>query len=108
MRRCAFLTLDDPTGYVIDDDLAYQPLAELGWRVESVPWRRPAVAWNTYDAVVIRSTCDGQSIGPRCVTVSYSGRRRPRTLEFGGGRWRAYDVGRTICSGRLRVRHRAE
>lgn len=58
MRRCAFLTLEDPTGYVIDDHLAYEPLRALGWHVESVPWRRPAAAWGAYDAVVIRSTWD--------------------------------------------------
>ncbi|MEO8440111.1 MAG: hypothetical protein ABI540_07810, partial [Spartobacteria bacterium] len=57
MPRCAFLTLEDPTGYVIDDELAYQPLAELGWRVEAVPWSRK-VDWQTFDAVVIRSTWD--------------------------------------------------
>ena len=39
MRRCAFLTLEDPTGYVIDDELAYAPLAALGWRVDTIPWR---------------------------------------------------------------------
>lgn len=58
MKRCAFLTLEDPTGYVIDDDLAYQPLQELGWRVEAIPWNRPGVSWSSYDAVVIRSTWD--------------------------------------------------
>jgi hypothetical protein len=58
MRHCAFLTLDDPSGYVIDDDLAYEPLRALGWRAEAVPWRRPAAAWGTYDAVVIRSPWD--------------------------------------------------
>ena len=58
MRHCAFLTLDDPTGYVIDDHLAHEPLRALGWRVESLSWRRPAVAWGAYDAVVIRSTWD--------------------------------------------------
>ena len=25
MRRCAFLTLDDPTGWTMDDDLAIEP-----------------------------------------------------------------------------------
>jgi glutathione synthase/RimK-type ligase-like ATP-grasp enzyme len=59
MPLCAFLTLDDPTGYVvIDDDLTYQPLRELGWRVEAVPWSRPDIEWDSYDAVVIRSTWD--------------------------------------------------
>jgi len=57
-RRCAFLTLKDPTGYVIDDELAYAPLAELGWRVEAVPWNQAGVNWRAFDAVVIRSTWD--------------------------------------------------
>jgi len=56
--RCAFLTLDDPTGYTIDDHLAVQPLAELGWAVDDIPWRRRNADWATYDAVVIRSTWD--------------------------------------------------
>lgn len=58
MKRCAFLTLEDPSGFVIDDHLAYGPLADLGWRVEAIPWSRPGVAWAAYDAVVIRSTWD--------------------------------------------------
>jgi len=56
--RCAFLTLDDPTGYTIDDDLAVAPLGRLGWSVDDVPWRRTGVDWAAYDAVVIRSTWD--------------------------------------------------
>lgn len=58
MRRCAFLTVDDATGYVIDDALAYEPLRALGWHVEPVSWRQSEVAWEDYDAVVIRSTYD--------------------------------------------------
>jgi glutathione synthase/RimK-type ligase-like ATP-grasp enzyme len=57
MRRCAFLTLDDPSSYVIDDELAIEPLRELGWRVDLVSWRA-AVEWRDYDVVVIRSTYD--------------------------------------------------
>jgi glutathione synthase/RimK-type ligase-like ATP-grasp enzyme len=58
MRRCAFLTLEDPTGYVIDDELAYPALAAFGWRVDTIPWRQSEVEWRRYDAVVIRSTWD--------------------------------------------------
>jgi glutathione synthase/RimK-type ligase-like ATP-grasp enzyme len=59
MRRCAFLTLEDPAGYVIeDDDHAHAPLRALGWEVQVVPWTRPPVGWDAYDAVVIRSTWD--------------------------------------------------
>ncbi len=59
MRRCAFLTLDDPTGFVIDDALAVAPLARLGWHVEHVPWRS-VVDWGAFEAVVIRSPWDYQ------------------------------------------------
>ena len=58
MRRCAFLTLDDASAYVIDDDHAHEPLRALGWTVDSVPWRRAADSAADYDAVVIRSTYD--------------------------------------------------
>ncbi|HEX4667322.1 MAG TPA: hypothetical protein VH207_12045 [Chthoniobacterales bacterium] len=58
MLRCAFLTLDDPTGFVIDDELASAPLADRGWRVQAISWRAPAADWRTFDAVVIRSTWD--------------------------------------------------
>ena len=58
MRRCVFLTLEDPGGYVIDDELAYAPLADLDWIVDTIPWQRTNTDWRAYDAVVIRSTWD--------------------------------------------------
>jgi glutathione synthase/RimK-type ligase-like ATP-grasp enzyme len=58
MRRCAFLTLADPTGYVIDDELASEPLRDLGWAVEMMPWDRGDVEWERYEIVVIRSAWD--------------------------------------------------
>lgn len=57
MPRCAFLTLEDPTGYTIDDRIAYPALRAIGWQVDAVPWTR-AADWRGYDAVVIRSTWD--------------------------------------------------
>lgn len=59
MKRCAFLTIGDPTGFVIDDDLAREPLRELGWTVEAVPWRS-STTWDEFEAVVIRSPWDYQ------------------------------------------------
>lgn len=61
MPTCAFLTLDDPTGWVIDDALAIAPLAELGWAVSELPWRQHDVPWGDFDAVIIRSTWDYQA-----------------------------------------------
>ncbi len=57
MRRVAFLSLDDPTGFVIDDALAVAPLARLGVAVETVSWRADA-DWGAFEAVVIRSPWD--------------------------------------------------
>ena len=58
MRRVAFLTLHDPTGFVIDDELAVLPLARRGIQVETIPWDRTGVDWRHYALVVIRSTWD--------------------------------------------------
>lgn len=55
----AFLTTDDLTGFVCDDELAVPALEARGWTVEMVPWRRP-VDWDRFDLVVIRSTWDYQ------------------------------------------------
>jgi glutathione synthase/RimK-type ligase-like ATP-grasp enzyme len=46
-------------GYISEgDEVAYEPLRDLGWHVEAVPWRRPDVDWGGFDAVVIRTTWD--------------------------------------------------
>lgn len=58
MRNVAFLTLHDPTGFVIDDELAVLPLARRGVRVETIPWDKPGVDWRRYELAVIRSTWD--------------------------------------------------
>lgn len=57
MPRCAFLTLEDAEGYVIDDHLAREPLGRLGWTVDVVPWRTLS-DWTSWDLVVLRSTWD--------------------------------------------------
>jgi glutathione synthase/RimK-type ligase-like ATP-grasp enzyme len=58
VKRCAFLSLADTADWVIDDEHAIGPLAELGWQVDTVPWNDPGRAWEQYDAAVIRSTWD--------------------------------------------------
>lgn len=60
MRRAAFLTLSDPADFVIDDDLAHEPMHHRGWQVDTVPWDRQGVDWERYEIVVIRSTWDYQ------------------------------------------------
>lgn len=60
LKNCAFLTMEDTTGYFVYDGLAVDPLAELGWSVEEIPWNQQGVDWGKFDAVVIRSTWDYQ------------------------------------------------
>jgi hypothetical protein len=60
VRRIAFLTMHDPSGFVIDDELAVLPLARCGIQVETIPWDRPGIDWRQYALVVIRSTWDYQ------------------------------------------------
>jgi hypothetical protein len=60
VRRIAFLTMHDPSGFVIDDELAVLPLARRGIQVETIPWDRPGIDWRQYALVVIRSTWDYQ------------------------------------------------
>ena len=59
-RNCAFLTLEDRTGFYIYDHLLFEPLAKLGWSVEEIPWNHHNIEWRRFDAVVIRSTWDYQ------------------------------------------------
>ena len=61
MQRCAFLTLEDPAGYHIDDDRAIPVFADRGWTVEVIPWSQPDVDWTRFDAVIVRSTWDYQT-----------------------------------------------
>ncbi|MBT8047286.1 MAG: hypothetical protein HKO99_02180 [Xanthomonadales bacterium] len=58
MNHCAFLTLCERGDFVIDDEHAIQPLAELGWRVSTVSWRQVEIPWREFDAVIVRSTWD--------------------------------------------------
>ena len=58
MNKCAFLTLDERGNFVIDDEHAIEPMAALGWKVQTVSWRPTTVPWSDFEAVVIRSTWD--------------------------------------------------
>jgi hypothetical protein len=52
--------MDSLADYVSDDELAREPLRELGWNVETISWRDKAVDWNDFEAVIIRTPWDYQ------------------------------------------------
>lgn len=58
MKKCAFLTLEERDGYVIDDEHAIAPLEQLGWQVSTLSWRQTETPWSDFDVVVVRSTWD--------------------------------------------------
>lgn len=59
MRRCAFLTMDNPKSFVIDDELVLPHMLAHGWQVDQVPWRKPT-RWDDFEAVIIRTPWDYQ------------------------------------------------
>jgi hypothetical protein len=58
MARIALLTLEDRTGYVIDDAIVIEELRSRGHEVDEVPWSRPDADWSRYALAVIRTTWD--------------------------------------------------
>lgn len=52
--------MQDTAGFFMHDHLTYVPLEKLGWSVAEIPWNDPAVDWNQFEAVVIRSPWDYQ------------------------------------------------
>jgi len=59
-RRCAYLTMDDISGFVSDAELSFAAMAERDWDVEMVPWQSD-VDWNDYDLVYICTPWDYQN-----------------------------------------------
>lgn len=60
MKKCAFLSMASLQDFVCYDHLLHQPLAERGWCVSTIDWRRDDTPWQDYEAVIIRSPWDYQ------------------------------------------------
>ena len=58
MPRCAFLNMDSTAEWSIDADLAFEPLARLGWQSEWLPWKTTDVDWASWDVVYLAATWD--------------------------------------------------
>lgn len=78
--RCAFLTMEETDGWAIDADLAFAPLAELGWQCEWLPWTRDGVDWDRFEAVYIAATWDYPDDPERFLEVLHSIERSSATL----------------------------
>ena len=58
MPRIALLTLEDRTGYVIDDELVVTELRDRGCDAVEIPWSDSTVDWSRFDLVIVRTTWD--------------------------------------------------
>jgi glutathione synthase/RimK-type ligase-like ATP-grasp enzyme len=88
MKQCAFLTLDERGDFVIDDECAIEPLADLGWQVETLSWRQTDRPWDHFDAVVIRSTWDYWNDVPAFLeTLARIDRQAPLANPLGLVHW---------------------
>ena len=81
MRRICFLSMDSLDGYVADDELAVKPLAQFGFKVDTISWRNTTVNWNDYEAVIIRTPWDYQRLPDEFLKVLETIDRSSARLE---------------------------
>ena len=68
MKKVAYLTMEDMGDFVTDFHLSVEPMAALGWQVETVAWRANA-DWNAFDAVYICTPWDYPDYLPQFLDV---------------------------------------
>lgn len=71
MKRVAYLIMEDMGDFVTDFHLSVEPMAALGWQVETVPWRS-GVDWDEFDAVYICTPWDYPDYLPQFLDVLVS------------------------------------
>ena len=71
MKRVAYLTMEDMGDFVTDFHLSVEPMAALGWQVETVPWRSNP-DWDEFDAVYICTPWDYPDYLPQFLDVLVS------------------------------------
>ena len=60
-KKCALLTMKDLSKFECYDNLIVNPLEEMGWICDQVPWdTNKLIDWDQYDSVIIRSTWNYQ------------------------------------------------
>ena len=52
MKKCAFLTIKDLSGFESYDHLLIGPMQENGWDVSFIPWDKLNQNWNDFDLVI--------------------------------------------------------
>jgi glutathione synthase/RimK-type ligase-like ATP-grasp enzyme len=73
--------MDDLGGYVSDDELAIEPLAELGYAVTMMSWRQKERVWSDFEAVIIRTPWDYQTRADDFLNVLHDIERASRLFN---------------------------
>ncbi len=73
--------MDSLDGFVSDDELLYEPMAERGWAVTPVSWRVREADWSRFDAVIIRTTWDYHKFPAEFLATMEEIDRSPARLE---------------------------
>lgn len=60
-RKVALLSMDNLQRFKCYDKLLIAPMKKNGWLASEISWRDKSVNWNSFDAVIVRSTWDYQS-----------------------------------------------
>ena len=50
--------MDNTDGWAINSALSFEPMLELGWSIDMVPWKSAGIDWNHFDAVYICTPWD--------------------------------------------------
>ncbi len=56
--KIAFVTCSEVGGLTADDSIAAEHLRQTGHSLSVIAWDEPAIAWEAFDAVIVRSTWD--------------------------------------------------
>ena len=59
-RKVALLSTDNLQRFKCYDKLLIAPMKKNGWLASEISWRDKSVNWNSFDAVIVRSTWDYQ------------------------------------------------
>lgn len=68
-RKVALLSMDNLQRFKCYDKLLIEPMKKNGWLASEISWRNKSVNWNSFDAVIVRSTWDYQSDPNKFISV---------------------------------------
>lgn len=68
-RKVALLSMNNLQRFKCYDKLLIEPMEKNGWLASEISWRNKSVNWNSFDAVIVRSTWDYQSEPMKFISV---------------------------------------